>query len=515
MNSDPKPGDSLAPEIVDERIEQLLRQQNGQKHPDTILMHELQSLYREDADILMRARKRLFQDKSGMLPSPSTVGQTRHEEKYTMNSRGNGFFTKKRLSPYLLVAGLVAVLVVGSLLTILMLGQPKATTHTSSVATSSATQPPDPRPKTMQEVSTQNPGPWGVALDEKRGFVYVAEPDCDPKPPCASTFPTGIGQHSLTDGQFMRTFKQPSGYSSPFFVAVNPADGHVWFTQPNSDAIGELDPDQGTWKQYKVAAGSTPYDLLLDQHGNIWFTEYNSDSIGFLDTKTHKIVETPTPTTKSRPYGITSDPKGNIWFTENRKGVSQIGMFTPTTDGNISIKETIIDATFNAQPHLITAAPDGSIWFSEGFQGFITKLDPEKNNTVSRYYVAGACRRPPDNCTHISAIGADKQGNIWFTDSLNATIGYYIPAKNVVRLKQLHDPNSHPHDGLAVQSDGTIWFTEEFGSRMQGDPVQGPALVMLPAGSIDDQPTMPASAPTPTPKANVALPTVAPTPKKK
>jgi virginiamycin B lyase len=305
-------------------------------------------------------------------------------------------------------------------------------------------------------------------------------------------------------------------------VAVNPADGHVWFTQPNSDAIGELDPVKGTWQQYSVTHGSIPYDLLFDQHGNIWFTEYNSNSIGFLNTKTHKIVETPTPTAKSNPYGITSDPKGNIWFTENRKGISHIGMFTPTTDGQISIKETIIDTASHAQLHLITAAPNGSIWFSEGFSGIIAELDPGNNNSVKHYSVAGTCRRPPDNCTHISAIVADKQGNIWFTDSLNATIGYYMPTKNIVRLKQLHDPNSHPHDGLAVQSDGTIWFTEEFGSLMKDDPVQGPVLVMLPVGSIDDQPTRPATLPTvaptvmptPTPMPNKSVPTVALTPKR-
>jgi hypothetical protein len=66
MNSDPRPGDPFAPEIVDERIEQLLQQQDGQTHPDTMLMHKLQSIYQEDADILMRARERLFRDESRM-----------------------------------------------------------------------------------------------------------------------------------------------------------------------------------------------------------------------------------------------------------------------------------------------------------------------------------------------------------------------------------------------------------------------------------------------------------------
>jgi streptogramin lyase len=191
---------------------------------------------------------------------------------------------KKRLlfqRTRLLVAGLAAVVVVGSLIAVFTLGQHRPTN--AGISQYAATPTPTPMPKTIQEISTHNPGPWGVTLDEKRDFVYVAEPSCDPVPPCKSAFPTFIGQHSLADGQFIRAFKQPEGYSSPFFVAVNPADGHVWFTQPNSDAIGELDPVKGTWQQYSVTHGSIPYDLLFDQHGNIWFTEYNSNSIGYSE----------------------------------------------------------------------------------------------------------------------------------------------------------------------------------------------------------------------------------------
>ena len=157
-------------------------------------------------------------------------------------------------------------------------------------------------------------------------------------------------------------------------------------------------------------------------------------------------------------------------------------MFTPNTSGNISIKEFSIDGTRLAQPHLITAAPNGHIWFSEGFLGNIGEFDPATGG-VTHHKVATSCRRA-NNCTHISGIAADPQGNIWFSDSLNAAVGYYIPTKRSESIEQLHDPNSHPHDGLVVQSDGTVWFTEQFGSMMKGDPVQGPVLVMWPAGTL-------------------------------
>jgi streptogramin lyase len=114
--------------------------------------------------------------------------------------------------------------------------------------------------------------------------------------------------------------------------------------------------------------------------------------------------------------------------------------------------------------------------------GNITEFDPATQN-IRHYKVATACRRV-NNCTHTSGIAADKQGNIWFSDSLNATVGCYYPAKGIAKIQPLSDPNAHPHDGLAIQSNGTLWFTEQYGSQIKGDLVQGPTLVMWPNGTI-------------------------------
>lgn len=332
--------------------------------------------------------------------------------------------------------------------------------------------------------------PWGVAVDEARGFVWVAEPGCEMTPTCSGTFASYIGKYALADGSMIADYPQPAmgpvgtKYSSPLFVAVNPKDGHIWFTEPNSNAIGELSQDDGTWGNYAkgITPGSAPYDLVFDKNGNIWFTEINGNAIGFLDTKNHKIVETATPTLGSNPYGITRDGKGNIWFAENGKGISQIATFKPTTNGKITISEYSIDPVLISRPHLITADPHGIIWFSDGFTGNISRFDPA-TQAVIHYRVASACRRA-NNCTHISGIVADKQGNIWFTDSLNAVVGCFYPGNSTARISPLSDPNAHPHDGLAIQSNGTVWFSEQYGSQRKGDPVRGPVLVMWPKGVL-------------------------------
>lgn len=329
--------------------------------------------------------------------------------------------------------------------------------------------------------------PWGVALDEKRGFVWVAEPGCDFAPVCqdpatggTAVFPGIIGKFSMADGSLIMEYQQPKGYSSPMFPQVS-KDGQIWFTEPSADAIGVFDPDTQNWSQYPVTKGSAPYDLVIDNNGNIWFTEFLGGQIGFLNGKTRQIVETPIPTLGSRPYEITKDHKGNIWFAENGQGLSRIGTFKSTTSGTISIQDYATEANLLTQPHGIVADAKDRIWFTEGFKGTLAVFDPA-TGSVNRYQVgrATACRRPPYNCTHISGVGVDKNGNVWFDDSLNAVVGYFSPSTNAIYVQMLPDPNSHPHDGLAVQSNGTVWFTEQFGSITNG----GPKLDMYPPGTV-------------------------------
>lgn len=341
---------------------------------------------------------------------------------------------------------------------------------------------------TTQKQANTKTTAWGIGLDEKRGFVWVAEPGCDPTPVCkdpvtgaTAAFPGRIGKFAMSDGSAITDFPQPKGFSSPFFIGTTP-DGRVWFTEINGDAIGEFNPDTQDWRQYRLTPGSAPYDLAIDNNGNIWFTEYLSNQIGFINTKTSKVVENAIPTPGSKPYEIMTDRKGNIWFAENGKYVSRIGTFTPTTSGVVTIREYVVEANGLTQPHGITSDPEGHIWFSEGFSGTIAEFDPATETVLGRYAVGKAttCRRPPYNCTHISGVESDNKGNIWFTDSLNAVVGYFSQTNKTVRVQMLRDPLSHPHDGLAVQSNGTVWFTEQYGSQQEGGPVLG----MLPPGSL-------------------------------
>ncbi len=293
--------------------------------------------------------------------------------------------------------------------------------------------------------------PWGLTLDPSHGYVWVAEPGCEMVPTCPTAFPSAIGQYSFSDGAFIQDYSEPKGYTSPLFI-VNDTVGNLWFTQPNSDAIGEFDPINFVWHQWSVSKNAHPYDLVLDPRGNLWFTEWSGNRIGFFDTHTHTLVETPIPTALADPYGITIDNKGTVWFAENSP-YSQIGSFTATANGKIKITEHAVTAL---RPHLITTDKAGNIWFSEGFAGFISEYNPITGTSAHFRVYLGACLNPA-NCTgtHISGIQIADNGNVWFSDSLSQRIGYLVPSTGQIVVRVLK-PNSHPHDGLILDDRGRI-----------------------------------------------------------
>jgi len=315
--------------------------------------------------------------------------------------------------------------------------------------------------------------PWAVAFD-KSSHVWVAEPGCDAEPNCTTTFPSYIGQYNRTNGALVKNFKEPTGFSSPVFLLVD-KHGNIWFSEPTTNAIGRLTPVTITglpaWKQWKVpTASASPYDLVLDNNGNIWFTEYSADKIGFFNTTTKTFVETTIATAGSLPYGITKDAAGTIWFAES--AAQKIGSFTPTTTGTVTIKEYVINIAGGPIPHLIVADSAGTLWYSEGFSGDIGSYNPTTKAHNNINVSIGACPSPtpgvtPTPCptkTHISGIGVDSTGRIWYDDSLNAIVGVYNPTSAALKTLTLSNLNAHPYDGLAVDSNNNTWFTEEFAS---------------------------------------------------
>jgi streptogramin lyase len=310
--------------------------------------------------------------------------------------------------------------------------------------------------------------PWGTTFDNK-GNVWVAVPGCDPAPTCSATTPPGkIEEYNPSTSSWIATYQLPSGYAQPLFLAFD-AQGNLWFPMPMSNSIGMLNPQSQTFQQFPVPTSSAgPWDIAVDHNGKIWFTEHYTNKIGEFDPSTHTMREVSTPASNSQPYGIVVDASNNIWFTENNSAVALIGEYT--SGGTLKEYKIRNNPPVGLTPHLITVDPNGNIWWSEGWVGMIGKLNiskatPGTNNGVTEYTYPATCTTC--NGTHTSGIGVDSNGQIWFDDSLQDIFGSF-PDSGTGSFSVYSAPsqNAHPHDGLNVDVQNRIWFSEEFANKL-------------------------------------------------
>ena len=369
-----------------------------------------------------------------------------------------------------------------------LLASPQKSTHAAAALT---------------EINLSGVDPWGLGFDTN-GNVWVAQPGCDPTPICTSAMQGSLAQVNRANFNVVATYHEPSGYSSPVFVAVDYAN-NIWFTEPMTNAIGEFTPSSGTWQQWTVPTASAgPFDLAFDANGNLWFTEITANQIGEFNTSTHVFTETPTPTGNSKPYGIVGpDPTtGQMWFTENLSSVARIGSFVPPASGALStanIKEYLTNSsTSNVTPHLITFDSNGDIWWTEGWAGDIGKLvisqaAPNTKQGVTEYPVPGC-----SGSCHISGIGVDSAGTVWFDDSINSRVGSYSPGSNTFSMTSLA-ANAHSHDGLAVDGNNNVFVSEEFANKMArivtGVPPGQPGVTATPGSPTVTPPSTSTVAP--------------------
>jgi len=303
--------------------------------------------------------------------------------------------------------------------------------------------------------------PWGITLD-KKGNLWLALPDCDPNPKCASTTTPGrIAVYNPDTAHWIATYSLPAGFGQPLFLAFD-QQGRLWFPMFQTNSLGMFNPVTKTFRQWIVPTpNSGPWDIVVDHHNLIWFTEHYTNKIGQFDPFTQTFKEVATPATMSNPYGITVDAANNIWFTENNPLVPLIGEYTPK--GQL-LEYKIPHTTSVVTLHLIVVDFNNNIWWSEGTAGRFGKLatlsaKPGTSNGVTEYTYPKPCR----TCsTHTSGISIDHSGNIWFDDSEQSIFGSFPEnGQGTYMIYNTLTHYSHPHDGLVVDAYNRVWFTEE------------------------------------------------------
>ena len=342
-----------------------------------------------------------------------------------------------------------------------------------------------------------NGHPGGVVIDSS-GNVWVAEPNCNPAPTCVNP-PTGaIEEFNLTGGlpHLVHTY-QPVANSkiNPTYLQLD-GSGHVWFTDPTNNDIGELTTSTNTWTTFTtgISANAQPYGLVIDKNHNLWFAERGfasgaTSAIGFFNTNTHVVKETSTGVTAgSNPFGLTYDAANNVvWFTEDSD--PKIGSFPVPSVGSaptITEHSTAVGAN-PPNPHMITYDGNGHLWYSEQGSDLVGEYTVA-GGTAKNYNLSNSICGSPTPCTNtfISGIALDKNGMVWFDEVQGSLLGSLNPTTSAISIFNL-PASSGPGEGLAADGTANVWVSMLYANK----------LGELPAGTAAT-PTPGTGSPTPT-----------------
>lgn len=246
--------------------------------------------------------------------------------------------------------------------------------------------------------------------------------------------------------------------------AVAGPDGTVWFTEQNTNRIGELDPQTKEVNEHQdvpppaaggplgtipskhtvridprgmVWATGTPfssydpktkkfteypdppntYGIALDKDGShVWFDGFTPDGKLYeVDTRTGKLMGGWAPPTHGLPRRIQVADEGMVWFAEYRAG--KVGRFDPKTE---TFKEYQLPGQ-DPTPYAFAVDKEGAVWYSSDMLDVIGRLDPNTGKVVEYPYTHFEATMREFNC--------DSQGRVWFASPANNKVGYFYLTK--------------------------------------------------------------------------------------
>jgi virginiamycin B lyase len=276
--------------------------------------------------------------------------------------------------------------------------------------------------------------------------------------------------------------------------------GVVWFSDIRRNTISRLDTNTGAIRDYAVPTPNAwPFQIARAADGRFYFTERMGNRIGRLDPTTGAIDEFVVPTEHAQPAGLAITPNGDVWFTENSK--NQIGVLSPGTG---KIVEHKVPSPAAPGPYYgpagIAATPDGDVWFAQldGRLGVIRSGNPGR---IEEIVLPNPAVRP-------GGITVDAWGLVWFTGLDGNEIGSYDPKHRIFREYAIPSGRADPRPlsppeatargelpkagfqarstrpfGIAVDSAGRVWFSEQYGHRI--GILYPPAIdIVEPSGAV-------------------------------
>jgi virginiamycin B lyase len=280
----------------------------------------------------------------------------------------------------------------------------------------------------------------------------------------------GGGSSAVTYTPVFREFAVPVAGNDPTANPVGSwpddlrtdAAGNIWFPEHHANEVGKMTP-AGVYTGYPVPTASGLLDgIVVDKtRGVVWASETAANKLARIDITSGAVTELTLPTANSVPGDLTTAPDGTIWFTEGYEGGTakgKIAHLNPDTNAVTEFTPPNIPSLCDG----IAVAPSGAVWFVEN-----------DDNNIACYYQGQFLTFPlPRAGVNPTNVAIDSQGRIWVTEQYgNAIAVYNVNAKT---WKEYPIPNlSGQPSGIAIDTHDNVWFTE-FGPGKIG---------VLPAGS--------------------------------
>jgi len=245
-----------------------------------------------------------------------------------------------------------------------------------------------------------------------------------------------------TSPQFT-VYDVPTAKAGPDFLVLGP-DGNMWFTEATADKIGRITPTGAITEFQLPTTHSFPAGIRAGSNGELWFAESLANKIGSISE--HGMI-------KEYPVGpgvageLAIDSTGDLWFGNARNNA--IGRMTPV--GKVT------RFSFHSPKHIprqLVAAPDDSIWFSDyGYD--IGTLGRISRGKISEYVPGHA--RGEGEYLGIDGVAVATDGSVWFAEP-NANLIARRSTSGTITEYALPTPKSRVVE-LVAGSHDDVWFT--------------------------------------------------------
>jgi streptogramin lyase len=193
------------------------------------------------------------------------------------------------------------------------------------------------------------------------------------------------------------------------------------------------------------------------------------------------------PTINSQPTGVAIGSDGNVYFTEYGSSTSKVGVLTPQT-GNIE-ELTIQGGDLTA----IIESPDGQVWFTETNNNTLGSIAP----ATAQFPFDQSIHPLGGSSTGPTVLTLATDGNIWVWGSSTEQLLFRPPTGNAAATRVSVSPTASI-TALAAGTGGYVWYagTNAVGKSVKGtigrhDVKAGVTVMYDASGATSPKPSMP------------------------